>query len=153
MFVRVDVHKQKKNEFKKDILWRFVKMRCLRQSEGKHKGNQNKWLFNKHFKRTYVRACRCALEKGRNSQNTYYDDLWKRYVNARVQENTRKIGTNELSESGVQAVQKYICSCVSMCIKQMNSEQTCYDDLWEWDLYANVKGNTEGINTHIFFNT
>ena len=27
----------------------------------------------------------------------------------------------------------------------MNSRKTYYDDLWKWDVYANVRGNTEGI--------
>ena len=121
MFVRVDVHRTEENEFKKDILWRNVKMKFIRQRNRKHKGNQTKpdsslspclgltgW---KEIHRKFDSKIQSS-----HKPKTYYEESWKWDVYAKVKE-TMGINKHISSTSGAQAFQKDLCSCVSMCIK------------------------------------
>ena len=133
--------KQKKNEFKKDILWRFVNMRVIRQSKGKHKGNQQKNMIQQVGRRQFKKElCLCVSMFIKQKKNEFEKDIRWRFVKMRcIRQSKRKTQresrTNDSSKSRAQAFQKELCSCVSMCIKKEEwiHKNTYYDDSWKCD--------------------
>ena len=84
--------KQREMNSKNYILWRFVEMRCISQSKGKHEWNQ---ITCNGIKQTHVDDyCVCISSLNKKRTNGFKTDILWRFVNMRFFQNIARVKHN-----------------------------------------------------------